>query len=338
MADVIPKRSELKRRLILGLQALVSVGLVAWLLNRFDFSRSLRIVAHVDHHFLVAGALIAPLVILTLAVRFRAVLKKGAIPLPMRTTISIVWGGQFWNFFLPGSTGGDLYRLAALWSKYPARKTDALVAVFVDRFLATAVLGLAALIGMFFLPLQTLWHFASMRSSSILLVPVAIAVCLVVLMTLLPIARKALGRCMDSLVHKLGDARSFLVPDRSMLIVLGWAVVGHVVNFCVFFCYARAVGLTISFGQVCLILPTLLILLMVPISINGHGVREVLLVLFFTALGIVPNRTASLPETVVALSVVGLSSDMALGLLGGFAFLLGRRERLNGTRVIATPA
>jgi hypothetical protein len=268
-------------------------------------------------------------VIVVLSIRLFAVLRKGGIPLPFSNALKIVWVGQFWNCFLPGSTGGDVYRLAALWSRYPQRKTDGFMGVLFDRLIGTAVLAVVAAVGLSVLPippLRVLWTgLATRRGFWITIVGIAVLVPLLGA----SIFRSFLSRFYARVMVALRDARIFLTPDRQLFGIIGWAVLGHFANFTVFFLYARSVGLSLTFAEVCLILPTVLILLMAPISINGHGVREVLLILFLAAAGIGPERTdLKLPESVLALSVVGLSSDFALGLLGGFVFLLSRGYRV----------
>jgi uncharacterized membrane protein YbhN (UPF0104 family) len=316
-----------KRYYLLVLQAIVSLALIGWIVSRFELARAVAVVGRARIGYVAAGFVAANCVMILLGVRFACVLRKGRLELPWTQAIGISWVGQFWNFFLPGSTGGDLYRLGAMWAAHPNRKADASIAVFVDRVIATALLALLAGVGVFVLPLASAlnqWmdenHFSFARLDML-----AVAVFGVVTVVL---AIGPLRRCVSGLgvrvMGRLSAGRVFLMPDRRLAEILALALAGHLANFLVFFCYARAVGLEVGYGQVCFMLPIVLIVLILPISINGHGVREVLLVLLLAALGFGSADGVALLERVIALSVVGLSSDFVIGLSGGVAFAVSR--------------
>jgi uncharacterized membrane protein YbhN (UPF0104 family) len=317
-----------RRRLVNIAKALVSFGLIGVLLYRFDFSRSLKVAADANWHYLVAGLALAPLVIVCLALRFAAILDQGRLPLPRLTVLGLIWVGQFWNFFLPGSTGGDLYRLVQLWRHYPREKSRVVMAIFADRMLATLILLALVVVGALMLPYSRLPPVELPRWAPVVGYVAglgALGGLVAALLLRVPLAAKL--RALRGLMRqRLADARLFFVWDRALFRALAWALAGHLVNFLVFFCYCRAVGFTISFFQVVLILPPVLLLVMLPVSINGHGLREFLVIFFFGLLGIgtTGDVPARLPEVVLALSIVGLSSDFFWGLPGGVWFLLNR--------------
>ncbi|MEO8406437.1 MAG: lysylphosphatidylglycerol synthase transmembrane domain-containing protein, partial [Chitinophagaceae bacterium] len=64
------------------------------------------------------------------------------IHLPEKKNLKLYWLGMFYNLFLPGSIGGDAYKVILLTKKYnvPYKKTAA--AVLLDRFSGLTALGL----------------------------------------------------------------------------------------------------------------------------------------------------------------------------------------------------
>ncbi|MGC4071635.1 MAG: lysylphosphatidylglycerol synthase transmembrane domain-containing protein [Nibricoccus sp.] len=142
-----------KRHALIALQAIVSLALIGWIVSRFDLTRAIEVVSRARLGYVAIGFVLANGMMLLLGLRFAQVLRKGRLDLPRAEAIRIAWVGQFWNFFLPGSTGGDFYRLGTLWTMHPDRKTDAAIAVFVDRLIATALLAGLAVVGVFMLPL-----------------------------------------------------------------------------------------------------------------------------------------------------------------------------------------
>lgn len=327
-----------QRGLRLFVQAAVSISLVCWLLTRFDLSRSLHVVSQARVAFIAAGFLSSLVLLPTLAARFSAVLAKGVIPLRGPQVLAIIWIGQFWNFFLPGSTGGDVYRLGTLWSRYPERKADALVAVFVDRLVPTAILALGAAIGLLFLPPIDLRGLAAGLHLPAF-IPYALCGALVIAAVAIsvPLIFHRVVQLVKPVLHRLLATRVYWRPDSRLACIAGWSILGHLINFFAFFFFARAVGLPITFLQVCCFLPLVLLFLILPISINGHGVREVLLVALFHSYGIVTTSGATLPETVIALSIVGLSSDLILGVAGALIFV-GSRVKDSSRTMSETPA
>jgi hypothetical protein len=63
---------------------------------------------------------------------------------------------------------------------------------------------------------------------------------------------------------------------------------------------------------------------MVPVTINGHGLREVLLISYLTYLGVAVTGHADVDarETAVALSLLAVATDLLWGLAGGVFYLM----------------
>jgi glycosyltransferase 2 family protein len=325
-----------KRYALIAIQAAVSLALIGWIVSRFDLGRAIEVVGRARLGYVITGFVLANGMMFLLGLRFAQVLRKGHLVLSRAEAIRIAWVGQFWNFFLPGSTGGDLYRLGTLWKTHPNRKADAAIAVFVDRVIPTALLAVLAVLGVFVLPLGTAFgqwlEQQQFPVARLALVALGGALAGAGVALVGPVRRR-MSAMMREVFQRLIAGRVFLLPDRRLATIIGLAMAGHAVNFTVFYCYAHAVGLEVSYWQVWFMLPVVLMVLILPISINGHGVREVLFVLMLTALGVGSAGGVPLPERVIALSVVGLSSDFVIGLAGGAAFVL---SRWNASRAVAT--
>jgi peptidoglycan/LPS O-acetylase OafA/YrhL len=79
-----------------------------------------------------------------------------------------------------------------------------------------------------------------------------------------------------------------------------------------------------SYGQFLLMMPVILFLVMIPITINGHGLREVLLIAYLGAMGVTVAGHAEFDatDTAIALSVVAVTNDLLWSLPGGLWYLL----------------
>lgn len=65
-----------------------------------------------------------------------------------RQTFELVLVGTFFNIFLPGSTGGDAYRVYAVVKKFNAKLGAAIASISLDRFLGLPSLILVVVLGM----------------------------------------------------------------------------------------------------------------------------------------------------------------------------------------------
>lgn len=68
------------------------------------------------------------------AQRLRVMLGIQSVSLPYWAAVKLTWIGSFYNFALPGSTGGDLIKAWYL-TDYTHQKTEAITTIFLDRMM-----------------------------------------------------------------------------------------------------------------------------------------------------------------------------------------------------------
>ena len=78
------------------------------------------------------------------AIRLVCMLGVQQVKLSLWNAIKLTFAGNFFNFALPGTTGGDLIK-AYYITRFTHRKTEAVATVFLDR--AVGLLGLVLLAG-----------------------------------------------------------------------------------------------------------------------------------------------------------------------------------------------
>jgi hypothetical protein len=86
---------------------------------------------------------------------------------------------------------------------------------------------------------------------------------------------------------------------------------------------ALGLGLDVSLGYMTVVVPLMTLLTLLPVSVNGMGLREVALVVLLGPAG-VPAAAA------VTLSLLTFAVYAALGLVGAGVYLFGRYPRLLG--------
>jgi uncharacterized membrane protein YbhN (UPF0104 family) len=86
-------------------------------------------------------------------------------------------------------------------------------------------------------------------------------------------------------------------------IVFALAATTHLLNVLVFWMLGQGLGLTLTFDQWFIVVPTVLLISMLPISVGGWGVREGVMVVALHGLG-VPSEEALLSSILFGLCVV----------------------------------
>jgi hypothetical protein len=168
-----------------------------------------------------------------------------------------------------------------------------------------------------------------------------IAILLVVaLVSLLLVARMAARAAwatpwLGPVQRTLAAVKTSLAPNRTVLAAISLAFAVHLVNFFIVYCFAHALRIRMSYAQVLLMMPVVLLFVMLPITVNGHGLREVLLIYYFTQLHVplAGPAGAGVNEAVIALSVLGVVNDLLWSVPGGLWYLLAWSAPNSGSRV-----
>lgn len=306
------------RRLSLALRCIFSAALIIFVLRKLDWRELFQILGHLDGGWAFAGFALTFLLILGLSARWRIFLQAQGIDLPLGTIVALTWAGQFFNIMLPGSTGGDVVKIYHVCQLAPDRKAAAAATVLVDRLTALFALLLLAGVGLIInpIPLRVLKHSLAL-GKTMLWALVALAVTLVVAWLLFRAMRGTLWG--ERLLRTLSAARRSFVFDWRWLGAFLLSLAMHLVTVLTAYCLARALGISISYLQALIMMPVIAFFLMLPITISGHGLREVLLIGYFTEMGITlgGNAGSAVRETAIAFSLLLVANDLLWALPGG---------------------
>lgn len=273
----------------------------------------------------LAGALVLTFLGVVLsAVRWSAVLAALDQHPPFGRLLSLYFAGQFVGNVLPSTIGGDALRVSRL-SKDNGEGPTTFASVVLERLTGWLVLPVITLIGLAVNP-----GLRELGKASAIAFAVAAGTLVLLGVVLLLTARPGQGiegrlehnegwRRFTSAVrfgiHRLvrepaATARILATGFAYQLILIGSALMA-----------ARALGLPAGAGPTALLafLPAVLIAQVLPISISGLGVRELLFVLFLHPLG-VPRSQA------IALGLLLYLLNLVVSLLGAPAFAVGHSK------------
>ena len=264
----------------------LSLGLLGWLAGRVDWSQVAGL-RGLDWTMALPAVLLAGAAYPLQAWRWQVLLRTQGIERPTRWVHGVFWIGQFYNSFLPGGVAGDVVRLTRLWQVEPARRAGGVASLLADR-----LLGLVTLLALASLALG--WHLACGGRATTLqpLLIVSVAACVLVVLggwTLVgtrwwePLSARVLGASRAAALH---DATVALGARRGALsLAAGLSVAVWLADFLSLWLLARAVGLDAGLLEVTVAAAAAYVAAALPLSIGGHGVREVSLVGVLALLG-----------------------------------------------------
>jgi len=259
--------------------------------------------------------------------RWQLLLRVQGIDLSWVRLCGLLLIGIFFNFFIPGGTGGDVVKIFYLLKETPGKRTAALLSVLVDRLIGLIALTVLAAVFIF---ANWAWIMSSPLASKYVWSAMAILAASLMGLHGSYIVTKY------NWVHKLPER----MPGRDKLAELALAYnlygkawrpslaafllsfAAHLGYFAVFYCASESLrhgSMRLpSFGELCVIMPVVNTLSAMPVSLGGLGVREGLFQIFL-------NQLSGVRETdAVLISATGYLLTFFWGLLGGILYLFYR--------------
>lgn len=307
-----------------AIKVVVSIGLLWLLFSRVDVARLWSAARQASPAWLAGALLLYFTMIIASAVRWDVLLRAQHVRLPFSFLTQSFLVATFFNNFLPSNIGGDVIRISDT-AKPAGSKTLATTVVLIDRGLGLLGLALMAATGATLMTRMSvgpvgpgmLW--AGFGAGAIIATP-ALLMPETATRILQPL-RVFHAEWVDERINKLTYALTRFKESPTALAICfvgAVAVQGLLVLFYV--AIARSMHIPIGFAELAVIVPVSFIVQMIPLSVNGFGVREATFGFYFTRLG--------LPlESALLVSFVGAALIMLFSLSGGVAYL--RRSVVN---------
>ena len=272
-----------KSKSALLIKVIVSLGLLVWVAGRLDTDALLAAILRADPWIFLAacGFVLVQYAIGTL--RWYVLGRLTGASLSVWQTIRLFMAAVFFNQVLPTSIGGDAVR-AWLASRQGIPLSRAASSVVLDRS--------AGLISLLFLMLLTGALFADAMPNPTMATLVRVApVCIVIAIVIGLATAETTARLFDrwrftapiSIV--LRDSGALWRRGRGSALVFAISFCIHFLNATSLWLIARAIGLEIDYITLVGFLPPVILMMALPISIAGWGVREGVMVMLFTLLG-----------------------------------------------------
>jgi uncharacterized protein (TIRG00374 family) len=309
-----------KRSLLMSVaKAAVSVALLWILFTRVDMSRLWLVARQASPSWLVGALALYLGMTLTSTWRWALLLKAQHLEVPFRSLTASFLVATFFNNFLPSNIGGDVVRIADT-APVARSRTLATTVVLLDRGIGLLALVLVAAVGS---TLHPRFRDGHTIGAGLLWLGFAAAATFAIAAVRFPHAFAKLAHPLRRLHAEWVDERLARftatlsrfqeTPGALAGCFVGAVIVqGGIVAF--YLAIARSVHIPIGFSELAVIVPVTLIVQMLPVSLNGFGVREATFGFYFTRLG--------LPlESALVVSFMGAALILLFSLSGGVTYL-----------------
>jgi uncharacterized membrane protein YbhN (UPF0104 family) len=319
MPEPSEPRPAARRYALLAFKLTVSAGLLIVLFRGIDASRLWASAASASVPWLGAALFVYSVNAFVSTWRWGLLLEAQDVKVSGRSLLSSILVALFFNNFLPSNIGGDVVRIRD--TSGPARSlTLAASVVVADRALGLIAVTLVAATGATLAqfarlpaPIGPPWLWGAFAIGASVIVP-AVA------------APQGVGRLLSpfTVLHpewvggRISVITAILGRFRERPLSLAGAFSGALfVQATMVFFYgavARALHIPVPLRELAVIVPISFVVQLIPMSVNGFGVREATFSFYFAALGLTI-------ESAVLMSLMGTALIMLFSLIGAGVYI-----------------
>ena len=317
------KQVDFKKRLILAIaKCLISGGLLFWAIRSTNLTDIGQAVSSAHIHFLLAAVVTYSFSYYIRSHRWQVLLKAQKVKANVLFLFRSYMVSIFFSNFLPSTIGGDVIRGYDIW-RLSGNKSIATATVFVDRFLGLLALLMFVLLDLLFsqeltanLPMLLVW--VILATFTILVIASWLLKHSQSILNLLNQNQLPwLGKLQGSLERIISTFLTFGKRQTALRNAFGWSILVQIAVISHYYLIAQSLNFEVPFTTFFLIIPIATLIVMLPVSINGIGIRENTFVFLFGTYGHNIDR----PEA-VAFAWIAYGITILQGVVGGIIYSL----------------
>lgn len=303
-----------KQLLNFGFRIIVSLSILALLISRINVNGIVTHLKTIDPNFLILAIVFFILYICTWALRWHVFIRDTQVPISYLETIRTLLIGFALSLFLPSSVGADVGRTLDL-ARTKVQKVAILSTVLMDR-----MVGLIAVVGCAVVALAVAGH--RYVTLDILVVIIATAFVLGASWRFffhVPFMNRFKGlleihsitRRFSRKIRDIYKTLYFMQKKRKLFITaIVISVITSLFEILSVLMLSYAIGDRFNSVYFFIFMPIIWVILVIPISIGGLGLREAVFVFFFTQIGMTSEHAITVSLLYYALYTV-------TGIIGG---------------------
>lgn len=293
MSSSPPQRSALRRYGLLGVKLAISIALLVILFSKIDVGRLWQSARTASLWWIAIALALYVVNVMASVWRWWLLLEAQHVSVPPLRLLGSFLVALFFNNFLPSNIGGDVIRIADT-AKPAGSKTLATTVVLVDRMMGLMGLVLVAALGASMAasvvrhapsPIWPTWLWAGFLFGVVAATPALMAPAGFgrLLQPLAVIHPEWIG---DRIVSITATLTRFRAKPGALAGCFGGAIFVQATTVAFYAAVAYALRVNITPWDLAVIVPLSFVVQMLPVSVNGFGVREATFSFYFTRLGL----------------------------------------------------
>ncbi len=328
------RTSPARQYVVIAIKLATSVALLALLFSGIDTATLWASARQASIAWLTLALAVYFATVLVSVWRWSLLLEAQHVPMPARRLLGSYLVALFFNNFLPSNIGGDVVRIGAT-AKAAGSKTLATTVVLIDRAMGVVALVLVAACGATMavsatsrgaLPIWPSWLWTGflvgvVAAAFALASPASIGRLLKPLTVLHP---EWVGERIENIT---GSLTRFKRHPGALLSCFSGAAFVQIATVAFYASVAYALKVRISVWDLAVLVPVSAVVQMLPVSLNGFGVREATFTFYFSRIGL-PRESALL------LSLCATALIMLFSLSGAAVYVAQGTPRASVTPAI----
>jgi len=286
------------------LKVVVSLLLLGYLIKAVDWQKCLALMRQADLWMMIFAVFLLTLERVLSVIKWRLFLSVKGATISFWRLFIINYVGGFWGLVLPSSVSADIVRGFYL-SKATSDLSLTVTSMAADRFISGVSLVVLACLG---------GWLASCRPGLERLRELTFIIAILTALAVFLLFHKTFLRWLDrTLVQRFNKwkitqtLRQWIISCLEykkypglLLLAFFYSIMVQIVRIFIFYVVALGFGLHAPLMYYIVFIPLIMVLIMLPVSFNGIGVREVSFVGFFSLAGM-PESDAFMVSFVVSL-------------------------------------
>jgi hypothetical protein len=301
----------LKQKLFTFAKIAISLGLIAYVFSKVHVQAVVASLAAANPWLILLALAFYVLAIGISGAKWNVLLRALDVQVPFREVLRYIFVGFFFNNVLPANIGGDVMRGYGM-ARTTDRTADTAVSVVVDRLIGLlAYVSTAAVMAIVVITLMGHTNLRWLFNLALVALVTMVAVTAVLFSRRLRrqvgqlLTRGPMTRVAPLYASISGALDAYRFRYRALLMAFFIALAGLMVTNIVNWLLFEAVGGGVPFVDVLLFNPLIALVLLVPISIGGHGVIQGAYPFFYALLGVPTEQAVAVSVLMSAIIIVG---------------------------------
>ena len=280
-----------RKRLLNIARVVISIVIIGWLIYIADSNQLIERLSNVNLYFILLMALVVTFDRHVMAFKWNMLLRAKGVMYPWWSAVGSYYRAGFFGIFLP-TVGADSVRIVEV-SRVTGRTDEVVASIAVERLfgiLGTAVLGLINLF-------VFIWFIGANneleQNIPTLIIILAVGVFLFALsmnkrfwtffIERIPLPKWKITEKLSDIVEAY---QSYSDHPRALALFLIFTIFEQLIPSVSTFYISQALGLEIDLIYFVIFIPLILMIVRLPVTFEGFGLREGMFVYFFSFIGV----------------------------------------------------